>query len=68
VQEIFLFVTAVVKLLHEDGWLSPEAQEGFFALFDLPFDLGNTKMLSSKLNGMHMHKSYTLLFRHTLKV
>jgi hypothetical protein len=63
---VFVFVTSVLKVLEEDGWLSPMAQEGFFTLFGLPCDLRQTEMLGSKSNGMHMHKSYTLLFRHTL--
>jgi hypothetical protein len=66
VQEMFHFVTSVFKLLKEDGWLSPMAQKLFCALFGLPFDLDDTELLSRKSNGMHMNKSYTLLYRHTL--
>jgi hypothetical protein len=60
VQDLFLFVTSVLKLLQEDGWLSPLAQRGFFALFGLPHELGHIEALNSKSYGMHMHKSCTL--------
>lgn len=58
-QDMFLFVTSVLKLLEEDGWLSPLAQKGFFALFGLPHELGHIERLNSKSNGMHPHRSCT---------
>jgi hypothetical protein len=56
-QDLFLFVTSVLRLLQEDGWLSPLAQKGFFAMFGVPHDLGHIQTPSSRSNGMHMHKS-----------
>jgi hypothetical protein len=58
---MFVFVTSVLKLLEEDGWLSPMAQKGFFTLFGfcLPYDPCQTEMLGKISNGTHMHKCYT---------
>jgi hypothetical protein len=59
VKDPFVFITPVLSLLEEDGWLSPLAQEGFLSVYgDLNLQDHLQKRLNTSLSGMPMHRTY----------
>jgi hypothetical protein len=55
----YAFITLILSLLKEDGWLSPLAEEGFFSFFGEVYHVDHIqKRLNSNLSGMLMHKTH----------